>query len=90
LGRPFQFCTDSNYCGGDHFYDSGGAIANYSNSENTTTVIYPDNAGEQVTATFLSYNVEGCCDVLQIYNGPDTSYPLLFNGGNFAGTGDVY
>ncbi|HOZ75594.1 MAG TPA: S8 family serine peptidase [Flavobacterium sp.] len=79
---PFQFCTDSNYCGGDHFYDSGGASANYSNSENTTTVIYPDNAGEQVTATFLSYNVEGCCDVLQIYNGPDTSYPLLFNGGN--------
>lgn len=79
---PYQFCTAPDYCGGDHFYDSGGASAGYGNSENTTTVIYPDNAGEQVSATFLSYNVEGCCDVLQIYNGPDTSYPLLFNGGN--------
>jgi hypothetical protein len=79
---PFQFCTLPDYCGGDHFYDSGGANGNYKNSENTTTVIYPANAGESVTATFLSYNVEGCCDVLQVYNGPDTTYPLLFNGGN--------
>lgn len=79
---PYQFCTTPDYCGGDHFYDSGGASGNYKNGENNTTVIYPDNTGATITATFLSYNVEGCCDVLQIYNGPDTTYPLLFNGGN--------
>jgi len=78
---PIRFCTLADYCGGDHFYDSGGPIGNYRNAEHITTVIFPETAGDRVTADFLSFNLEGCCDNLKIYNGPNTTYPLLLNCG---------
>ena len=79
--NPFTFCTAANYCGGDHFYDTGGANGNYLNEEYKTTVITPDITGNRVRAVFNSFEIESCCDRLKIYNGPDTSYPLLYNSG---------
>jgi hypothetical protein len=79
---PASFCTEANYCGGDHFYDSGGAWGNYRNDENKTTTIAPDVPGERVRAIFNSFQIEACCDKLRIYNGPDTSYPLLYTSNN--------
>jgi gliding motility-associated-like protein len=58
---------------GDTIYDSGGASGDYSNSELITTTVFPDNPGDVVTFTFLSFDTESCCDGLTVYNGPDTS-----------------
>jgi len=77
---PFTFCTQPNYCGGDHFYDSGGANGNYQNYENITTVIFPENLGDRVKALFNYIQFETCCDNITVYNGPSTSFPQLFNG----------
>jgi gliding motility-associated-like protein len=68
---------------GDTLYDSGGATGNYANNELTTVTVYPDNAGELVTFTFLSFNTEGCCDELTVYDGPNISSTEI---GEFAGT----
>lgn len=78
---PIAFCTAPDYCGGDHFYDSGGLNGNYFNNENKTTIIFPANAADKVSAIFNSFNLEGCCDYLRIYNGPNATYALLYSGG---------
>ena len=68
------------------FSDSGGVDGNYSSSEVTTTTITPDNAGDAVTITFTYVDIEtataagsqdGCWDFMTIYNGPDTTFPVL-------------
>lgn len=59
---------------GDTIYDSGGATGDYSNSELITTTVFPDNPGDVVTFTFLSFATESCCDGITVYNGPDTSF----------------
>ncbi len=69
--------THSDYCSGDRFYDSGGEFGNYSNGENTTTVIGPESNTDRVIVTFNSFSVESCCDRLRIYNGPNASGELL-------------
>ncbi len=94
---PYTFTTLADYCGGDHFYDSGGANGDYSNNENITTTIYPANAGDVVTVNFLSFNTEEGWDGLMVYDGPDTNSPLIDSGstynrsscpnGAFTGTG---
>ncbi len=66
-------------CGGK-FYDTGGPDGNYDNNENVTTVISPDNAGDFVTVTFLSFNVEAGWDALYVYDGPDATYPMISSG----------
>ncbi|OUS00497.1 hypothetical protein A9Q86_11045 [Flavobacteriales bacterium 33_180_T64] len=68
---------------GSTFYDSGGAAGNYSANELQTYTFYPDTPGDVVTATFIAFNIENCCDDLTVYNGPNNTYPLL---GTFAGT----
>ncbi len=85
---PLNFCTPipGIECGGVYL-DSGGAGGNYSNSENTTTTICPDTAGDVVTVIFTSFSAEnfgtGCFDGLTIYNGGDTTAPTINppNGG---------
>ena len=86
--EPYTFCTNSVTCGG-HFYDTGGATGSYSDMENSTTVIYPAAPGQAVSAVFNTFQLEDCCDYLRIYNGPDTSYPLLFMGNGNASPGTV-
>ncbi len=89
-----SFTTLPDYCGGDNFFDNGGASGNYSDSTLETTVISPDNPGNVVTVTFLSFNIESgfFSDELKIYDGPDNSATLLgvFNGttnpGSFTST----
>ncbi len=83
LCTVFAFAWQGNaqdYCGGDHFYDTGGASADYSSSETETTVISPTNSGDVVTVTFTSFDVESGWDGLMIYDGPDTSAPLIDSG----------
>ena len=74
--------TTSPACG-DTIYDSGGADGDYSSNELTTVTVYPENDGDLVTFTFLSFNTEGCCDDLIVYDGPDITAIVV---GEFAGT----
>ena len=69
---PANFATGP-ACG-DTIYDSGGLTGDYSNNELITTTVFPDNPGDVVTFTFLSFATESCCDGLTVYNGPDTSF----------------
>jgi hypothetical protein len=69
------------------FYDSGGPNSNYANSENITMTFYPSNPGHVLQFEFLSFDVEAnstCAwDYLKIYNGENTSAPLI---GTYCGT----
>ncbi len=70
---------------GSVFTDTGGATADYSNSENVTWVFTPNNAGEFVQLNFSEFNTENRFDGMAIYNGPDITFPLIDSGstGNF-------
>ena len=68
---------------GDTIYDTGGASGDYGNNELITVTVFPENPGDVVTFTFLSFNTESCCDDMTLYNGPDTSSAVV---GTYAGT----
>ncbi|WP_046757184.1 T9SS type A sorting domain-containing protein [Kordia jejudonensis] len=90
---PFAF--DTPYvavppsCTNDTFLDSGGMSNDYSDDENITYTICPDNAGDAVTVEFTFFNTEndgpaGCWDGLTIYDGADNSATaILPPGGGF-------
>lgn len=78
---PAATTTTSPLCNGT-FRDSGGDISNYRNSENYTFTISPAGA-TSVTLSFTSFNMESGYDYMYIYNGPNTSSPLL---GTYTGT----
>jgi hypothetical protein len=62
---------------GDTLYDSGGATGDYVANELTTTTFFPDSAANIARLEFLLVDLEGCCDDITIYDGPDTSSPVL-------------
>ncbi|HET6992756.1 MAG TPA: CUB domain-containing protein, partial [Bacteroidia bacterium] len=71
----------------DTLYDMGGPTRNYYDGENYTTTISPTNASS-VSLTFSSFDVEMNFDSLWIYNGPNTTSPLIgvYTGTNSPGT----
>lgn len=69
-------------CGGS-YYDSGGPSANYSNNESSATTICPSTPGQLMSVSFTSFNLESCCDFLDIHNGNSTGAPLI---GTYTGT----
>jgi gliding motility-associated-like protein len=71
-------------CGGI-FTDTGGSTANYANNSDSTITICPTVAGEVVTVTFNSFNVQANADGLYIFNGNTIAAPI-FSSGNPAGT----
>uniref|UniRef100_UPI0025FC9E93 T9SS type A sorting domain-containing protein n=2 Tax=Nonlabens sp. TaxID=1888209 RepID=UPI0025FC9E93 len=62
---------------GDTVYDTGGAASNYSDNESYTITYLPDTAANVVTLDFILVDLENCCDTLTIYDGSDTSAPVL-------------
>lgn len=60
------------YSNGGRFFDSGGPNYNYEPGAQTITTIYPKNAGDKVSAILHECNIAGG-DILQIYNGNNTS-----------------
>ena len=67
---------------GDTLYDSGGSDGDYASNELTTVTVFPENDGDLVTFTFLSFNTEANYDYLTVYDGPDTLSTIVgvFNG----------
>ncbi|SEB35880.1 Por secretion system C-terminal sorting domain-containing protein [Tenacibaculum sp. MAR_2009_124] len=84
---PYSFKTYADYCSGDLFYDTGGAIGPYSNNENYETTISPSPGTDFITVVFNSFQLESCCDYLSVYDGPDTNANLIgrYNGFNNPG-----
>jgi hypothetical protein len=64
------------------FTDSGNRFTNYANSLNQTITFVPAGAGNSVKVDFTSFATEKDFDFLFVYNGPNTSSPLL---GTFTG-----
>jgi len=62
---------------GTTVYDPGGAAGNYANNATFTATYCPAVAGQVVTLTFTAFGTEAFWDVLNVYNGPSTAYPLL-------------
>lgn len=75
-GVPQTGSNSYTLCSGN-IYDNGGPSANYANSSNGTTTIYPGTSGMAVQLLFNSFNVETCCDYLAIYDGNSTAAPLI-------------
>ena len=75
---PYSFTTSPG-CG-DTFYDDGGATGPYSAHLNQIITIYPDNAGDVVTVTFNSFDMEQNYDKMWVYNGPDVNAPVISSG----------
>ena len=71
-----------NVCAGN-FYDSGGAAGPYANNENLVLTLCDDGSGGILQVDFTSFTTETPNDVLTIYDGPDTSSPVI---GDFSGT----
>ena len=69
-------------CAGN-FYDSGGPSGNYTNNENLSKVFYPGTPGAMVRVQFNSFALESNYDFLSIYDGSNTSAPLI---GTFSGS----
>jgi hypothetical protein len=63
------------------FYDSGGSDENYQNDEDYVMTFLPLIPGHSLVMEFLSFDIEqnATCnwDWLKIYDGPDTSSPLI-------------
>jgi hypothetical protein len=64
-------------------FDSGGATGDYSSNDLTTVTVYPDDAGNLVTFTFLNFETEANYDFLTVYNGPDIESTEV---GSFSGS----
>ncbi|MDP1622685.1 MAG: C25 family cysteine peptidase [Bacteroidales bacterium] len=75
-----------------YFYDPGGPAGSYSNSQDFTMVINPGMTGSMLRVIFSSFELEAqtTCnyDYLKIYDGTNTSAPLLgaWCGTNSPGT----
>jgi hypothetical protein len=60
--------------------DHAGWGINYSNNANGYTVINPVNPGDNVRLTFTHFQLESCCDYVNVFEGTGTSGTLLFSG----------
>ncbi|MCB9360012.1 MAG: choice-of-anchor J domain-containing protein [Flavobacteriales bacterium] len=67
--------TPVNTCGGV-FYDSGGLSSDYALNENYTKTFCSDN-GDNIVIDFTSFELDDLYDWLYIYDGPNSSSPLI-------------
>lgn len=73
-------------CGGS-FFDDGGAGGNYNDAAGHTQTFTSYN-GNRISFAFTSFSTYSTADVLYIYDGPGTNYPLIgaYSGGSSPGT----
>ncbi|MDP1622683.1 MAG: PKD domain-containing protein [Bacteroidales bacterium] len=75
-------------CTGD-FYDTGGPTGDYQNNETITETFYPSTTGAMIRFNFTSFATESGYDTLTIYNGINSSAPLIGKYHGTAGPGIV-
>ena len=78
MAGPLSFHTEiAPPACGEIFTDDGGTANNYSNGQDTTTVICPENAGDIVSVEFTMFDTEAGWDDMTIYDGDTaTGTPL--------------
>ncbi len=64
--------------------DGSGPIDLYLDNANCSWLIMPDDTVEYITLEFIKCDLENPGDMVRIYDGPNSSAPLL---GSFSGTG---
>ncbi|MBN2682565.1 MAG: PKD domain-containing protein [Bacteroidales bacterium] len=67
-GQTITTCTGT-------LYDSGGASGDYANSESYSVTFCSSDGGPMIIN--VSFNGEGCCDHIYVYDGPNTSSTQL-------------
>jgi hypothetical protein len=85
-GALIELPPPPSVCGGT-FTDTGGPNGNYSNNEDVMWTFSPDEVDDFVTVIFTAFDVESNWDALYVYDGPDTSSPLISSGNPPTGTG---
>lgn len=84
-GASAELCSDSSSTAETGtLTDSGGSAGNYGNRENCGFAIKPP-AGNPVTLTFSSFNLENRYDYLRVYDGTSNLGTLL---GSFTGSSE--
>jgi hypothetical protein len=75
FGQTYNMTSGTiNTCSGT-FYDSGGSSGNYSNNQNITQTFCSNN-GAPIQFNFTLFDLRNG-DFLSVYNGPNTSSPLI-------------
>lgn len=81
-----SFATTKTYTACQGVLTDNGGATNYFENSNDTLILAPTDAIE-VSLLFKEFNLEPCCDYVQIYNGTDLT-PANFLG-RFAGTNQL-
>lgn len=77
LARGTIFATNTDYCVGTLFLDSGGAGGFYTDMEDWVRVVKPADPGAKIKVTFAMIDIEYGYDFLYIHDGDSTNAPLL-------------
>ena len=78
-----------NRCAPDIFYDSGGEFGNYGNDENLVTTICQQSADDFIILNFLTFSTQVNQDIMTIYDGDNTSSPILGTFSGVASPGNI-
>jgi hypothetical protein len=70
--REFIVATPADWCGGVTITDTGGVLGTYAANQKYTRTFTP-SAGNKIKLTFTQMNLESGFDIIQVYNGMDTS-----------------
>ncbi len=76
LSGAFTMNNSTQSICGLYLLDPGGT-SDYKNNEDKTLVLTPSEAGKAVKVTFEEFQIESSWDFLYIYDGPNTSSPLI-------------
>ncbi|MEZ4854600.1 PKD domain-containing protein [Flavobacterium sp.] len=60
------------------FYDSGGASGSYGNTQTFTKTFCPSTPGSIIRFEFTEFDLENNADFLYVYDGDNTTAPLLY------------
>jgi len=77
---------------GSIIFDSGDASRSYENNSYSEATFYPSSEYEYVSLEFIHADIEGCCDIINIYDGENTEAPLIKGGpsGDTELNGQIY
>ena len=90
FGQTYNMSNTSiSTCSGT-YYDAGGSGANYNNSESFTQTFTPSTAGNMLQFVFTAFSTESITyDYLIIYDGPNTSSPIIGTYGGSTSPGTI-
>lgn len=83
--KQIIFATPADWCDGIVITDTGGVNNNHSNLESYVRTFIPNLPNKKIKLEFSAFALEDQYDYLYIYDGPNTSAPLI-NPDGYTGT----